>query len=109
MPTGYTAGVEDGTVTTLREYALTCARGMGACIMQRDDPMNEPPKKQEPTDYHVKWLAEAKEKLVQLAAMSNEEIKAAFTAENERAKQSMCGLRKIVSNELPATTRCVQP
>ena len=48
MPTGYTAIIEDKPGLTLREFALRCARGMGACIMQRDDNMDEPPKAPEP-------------------------------------------------------------
>jgi hypothetical protein len=41
MPTGYTAGVADGTITEFREYALLCARAFGACIMLRDEPVEE--------------------------------------------------------------------
>lgn len=40
MPTGYTAGIEDGTITTVKQFALICARAFGATIMQRDDPLN---------------------------------------------------------------------
>ena len=42
MPTGYTADVGDGKVTEFRDFALRCARGMGALIMMRDDPMDAP-------------------------------------------------------------------
>lgn len=70
MPTGLTAGVADGKVTTFREFALICARQMGACIMQRDDAMSEPPKLQEPSTYNRDALKKAEERLVHLQAMT---------------------------------------
>ena len=72
MPTGYTADlVEKGQ--TFREFALTCARAFGACIMQRDDPLNQPPQRQEPSDYHIKEIAKAKSLLSELSAMDAEQ------------------------------------
>lgn len=46
MATGYTYPVRDGKVTSFAEFALECARGMGAAIHQRDDgpgPITEMP------------------------------------------------------------------
>ncbi len=43
MPTGYTAGVQDGTITTFREFALRCGRAMGACADMRDENRDVPP------------------------------------------------------------------
>ena len=72
MPTGYTAKLmvkgQD-----FREFVLTCARGMGACVMQRDDPMSDPLKKQEPTDYHVKALAEARRVVAEIQSFTPEQ------------------------------------
>jgi len=75
MPTGYTAAVGDGKITTLREFALTCARGMGACIMMRDEPWDAPiPERFEPqTKYHDDRLAEAKAVLETLPKLSEVE------------------------------------
>lgn len=70
MPTGYTADVGDGKVTDFRTFALICARQFGACVMQRDDPMHDPPKLVEPSDYHLKRLAEAEAELARLQGMS---------------------------------------
>jgi hypothetical protein len=42
MPTGFTAAVESGEITTLKQFALQCARGMGACITMRDAPFDAP-------------------------------------------------------------------
>jgi hypothetical protein len=32
MPTGYTAKVNDGSITDLKSYALICARAFGASL-----------------------------------------------------------------------------
>lgn len=70
-PTGYTAAVQDGTVTDFKEFALTCARAMGACIMQRDDDLDEKPKLVEPSDYYDKALRDAENKLRALVKTSS--------------------------------------
>jgi hypothetical protein len=69
MPTGYTAKLVDKG-QDFREFVLTCARGMGACIMQRDDPMDEPPKRTEPSDYHTKKITDAEALLARLKSMT---------------------------------------
>ena len=81
MPTAYTAGVGDGTVTDLRTFALQCARAMGACIMQRDDPMADLPKLQEPTDYHLKALKKATADLARLQTLTREQAAQEQSAE----------------------------
>lgn len=71
MPTGYTAQLmEKGQ--DFRSFVLTCARGMGACIMQRDDPMNEPPKKQGPSAYNSNGLQAAIAELARLRGMDRD-------------------------------------
>ena len=60
MPTGYTADVVDGKITELKDFALRCARGMGACITMRDDPWDAPiPENFEP---HLSYYGPALEK-----------------------------------------------
>lgn len=72
MPTGYTAKlVEKGQ--DFRSFVLTCARGMGACIMQRDDPLDEPPKHTTESDYYTRALEKAKADLATLQAMNPEQ------------------------------------
>lgn len=74
MATGYVHSLIDGEVTTLREFALRCARGMGATIMMRDLPFDAPiPDVVEPSDYNAKRLEEAKAALAEVAALSPEE------------------------------------
>ncbi len=42
MPTGYTAGVESGTIESFPEFAMTCARGFGALVNMRDHALETP-------------------------------------------------------------------
>lgn len=75
MPTGYTVAVQDGKVTEFRDYALSCARAMGALIMMRDEPFDAPiPDEFKPSDYHTKALVEAEQRLAVLLAMNPEEV-----------------------------------
>ncbi len=94
MPTGYTAELMDKG-QDFRTFVLRCSRAFGATIMQRDDPMSEPPKKQEPSDYHIKAIEGAKEKLAMLKAMTPEQqvaygaarrLEAIESAQNYRAE-----------------------
>jgi len=75
MPTGYTADVQSGKVTTLTEYAMQCARAFGATIMMRDDPADKPiPARFEPqTAYNDEGLAEAQKQLAELEALTDSE------------------------------------
>lgn len=77
MPTGYTAAVQSGEVTELRDFALRCARAMGALVMMRDEPMSAPiPERFEPSRYNAERLAEAQAELNAVTAMSREEAAA---------------------------------
>lgn len=90
MPTGYTAAVQDGSITTLHEFALQCARGMGALIMMRDEPWGAPiPEKFEPsTKYYDEALAKARAELAEVTSLSNAECEARAKAEHEKAEQA---------------------
>ena len=83
MPTGYTSPIEKGI--SLRNFILICARGMGACIMQRDDAMDVPPQKCEPSDYHLKAIAVAEKSLSDVKSLTDDiaEIKAKEEYKNE--------------------------
>jgi hypothetical protein len=65
MPTGYTAGVQDGTITDFRTFALRCARAFDATIMQRVEP------------FYVKNVEEARARVAELSAMTDAEAEAA--------------------------------
>lgn len=73
MPTGYTARLVDKG-QTFEEFVWTCARGMGALIMMRDDPMDAPvPERFEPSGYHKERISEAIALRARLEAMNNDE------------------------------------
>lgn len=78
MPTGYTAGVADGKITTFRQFALQCARAMGALVMMRDEPFDAPiPDEMRPdTKYYDERIAEARAILERLPTLTAEECEA---------------------------------
>jgi len=93
MPTGYTANIEKGI--SFRQFILSCARGMGACIMQRDDPSIDIPKKCEPSDFHSKKIAEAEVTLEEIKSMSDDVANANAAEEYARQLESIeSGIRK---------------
>lgn len=81
MATGYTACVQDGTVTELRDFALQCARAFGANIPMRDEPHDAPIKTYVPDEYYRKRVDEAR------AALDIAEKRTVAEAEAMRAKR----------------------
>jgi len=77
MPTGYTAGVQDGSVTTFAEYAMECARAFGALVLMRDDPKQPIPQEFQVDDIYLKRLNELRSELDALNSMSAPEREAA--------------------------------
>ncbi|RVI59922.1 hypothetical protein [Sinorhizobium meliloti] len=98
MPTGYTANIHDGTETTLRQFALRCAHGMGALITMRDEPLSAPiPTRLEPsTSYYDKTIDEASARIAELKAMS-ESDRALAAAEHNRQIEE-CRRRRVEEN-----------
>ncbi|MFB5758957.1 hypothetical protein [Paenibacillus medicaginis] len=74
MPTGYTYGVSNGTITDVNEYVLQCARAFGATIMMRDEPLNTPIPEFQPHSYHYEALEEARKKIEELTSLTKEQI-----------------------------------
>lgn len=73
MPTGYTDAIADDI--TFNDFAMRCARAMGALVMMRDEPSSAPiPERFEPSDYHAKKIAEATATLDRLADMTEVEM-----------------------------------
>ena len=69
MPTGYTTGVADGTITDFTEYALQCARAFGACITLRDESISSDIPHFEVNNYYKIKLSEARRDLATFLAM----------------------------------------
>lgn len=85
MPTGYTAGVADGTTTTFTAFALTCARAFGATLDMRDLPLDAViPERFEPSDHHSRGIAEAKLELARLRALSPGDAQREMQQEHSR-------------------------
>ena len=77
MPTGYTAGIEDGEITTGKDFLKLCTRAFGIAMDVRDEPLSVPtPTKFEPNTYYKDRFEKAKAELEECRKMSFEEAKA---------------------------------
>ena len=74
MPTGYTAGIIDGEITTFEQFATQCTRAFGATIHMRDNPMDSPYEPRTPSDYHTNSIQSKRERLEEIESMSDEKI-----------------------------------
>lgn len=72
MPTGYTAGIIDGTTKDFKEYAKHCERAF--TIHLRDEPFDSEWKPRTPSDYHIKAILKAKETLKEIEALEDDTI-----------------------------------
>lgn len=55
MPTGYTAYIKDGDITTGKDFLKLCLRNFGIAINMRDEPLSKPvPTQFEPNPYYKK-------------------------------------------------------
>lgn len=68
---------------------------MGACIMQRDESIDHPPKKQEPSDYHIKRESEIKKSLLRLTSMTDKMAQKMATKDyNDQIKNIKLNINK---------------
>lgn len=59
MPTGYTMGIENGTIKTAKEYLLLCSRAFCIAIDLKDEPLSVPtPMQFEPNQNYTKEYEE---------------------------------------------------
>lgn len=89
MPTGYTAPVEDGEITELKDFAANCARAFGAFVHQRDSTGRTLTYPSPPSDdsYYVEALARAGAKMAEWPTLSEEEKYARWSDEVRRIEQ----------------------
>ncbi|AKF13648.1 hypothetical protein PHIN3_385 [Sinorhizobium phage phiN3] len=87
MPTGYTHAVAEGEITSLRDFVLSCARGMGALICMRDDPADAPvPEQFEPdVEHYNERIIDAAERIEMLREATPETIEALVAKANADA------------------------
>lgn len=85
MPTGYTAGVADGSINDLKTFALQLARGMGALVMMRDEPWDAPiPDRFQASRYNKDRLNELKEEREEIRNLEGGSLTSAwYKAYNE--------------------------
>jgi len=85
MPTGYTAAIKDGV--SFEKFVWSCARGMGALIMMRDERSDAPiPERFEPGDYNAKEANKARAELARLLVLPIDQV----LSEAESAYTSAC-------------------
>jgi len=88
MPTGYTAYIEDGEVSSGNDFIMLCARAFGATISMRDEPLNKPiPEKFEISSYNNNQLETAKLNLSKIENMSNDDIQTEIDLEYNKNQQ----------------------
>lgn len=76
MPTGYTSYIEDGEITTGKDFLKLCTRAFGVAVDLKDEPLSVPtPEFIEPDRYYEDKYNEALEKLKSFVNMSKEDIK----------------------------------
>ncbi len=74
MPTGYTAGIIDGTTKTFQDFAKQCMRQFGALIHMRDENMDKEYEPSELSNYHNEQLQKAKESLQRAEKLTDFEL-----------------------------------
>lgn len=74
MPTGYTAGIIDGTTKDFKAYAKDCMRNFGACIHMRDSKFSDEWKPDTVSDYHPKEIVRLEKEQRELAAMTDADL-----------------------------------
>jgi len=87
MPTGYTAGILDGKITTFPQFAKQCMRAFGATIHMRDDDMDAEITPRTPSDYYSKGIEKAKQLLKDAETLSDETIVKTRKDELEKSKE----------------------
>ena len=76
MPTGYTAYIKDGDITTGKDFLKLCLRNFGIAINMRDEPLSKPvPTQFEPNPYYKKDYEETVEIRNKYRQMTFEEAK----------------------------------
>lgn len=90
MPTGYTAFIEDGKITTGNDFILLCSRAFGALVEMRDEQLDAPiPDSFKPSDYHKKQIEIYERDLKRFESMTEEEAQAEIDAAHEEENRSM--------------------
>lgn len=77
MPTGYTAFIEDGDITSGKDFLMLCARAFGACVDMKDEPLSKPiPHELKPSTYYHERMVDCLRRRAEYERMSLEEAEA---------------------------------
>lgn len=87
MPTGYTAGIEDGSIPDFKTYALQCMRAFGVCANLRDEPLSSEIPEVEVSPYHKNALEKSIKDLEAFNNLTDEELLVEFNKYCELEKQ----------------------
>lgn len=93
MPSGYTAKIHDGKPQSFTEFALDCARGMGAAIHQRDQGSG-PISKRVVDGFYYENLAQAEERNREVGARSDAEWNTLYSQEVARVHSENAKIRR---------------
>jgi hypothetical protein len=74
MPTGYTAGIEDGSIKTFQDFAKHCVRAFGASIHMRDEPLTKPYEPRMPEPFYMEKLQEIAKEIDSVNEMTDEDL-----------------------------------
>lgn len=96
MPTGYTAFIEDGNITTGKEFLLLCSRAFGIAMEIRDEPLSVPtPTTFEPNGYYKNRYESAVKRLEAERNISFDDAKRRMRSDyNKRVEDA----KRIVAN-----------
>lgn len=85
MPTGYTAHIEDGEITTGKEFLRLCTRAFGIAIDVKDEPLSTPtPSSFEPSPFYKESYDRTLKKLEEVNKMTFDEAKIQMRADYEK-------------------------
>jgi hypothetical protein len=99
MPTGYTAGIIDGEITTFEQFATQCTRAFGATIHMRDDSLDSPYEPRTPNEYYVNSIQSQREEIERMESLTDEDIVQEFeTLMKENLEYHEKGLEKDKAN-----------
>jgi hypothetical protein len=81
MPTGYTADVQSGKMTTLKEYAIRCARAFGALIHMKEDALDAEIREVKPDTYYLKRAEKNEKRLKEFKSMTEKQQRKMYANE----------------------------
>lgn len=95
MPSGYTAEIVEGKVTTFKEFAQKCMRAFGATIHMRDESLSEKYVPRKVEKYYIESVEDCEDKLDELKKANDQffidkvkgELKSDYTHYEEKLRK----------------------